>query len=179
MSEKFPDFMKIWHAYPRTVLKGLSLPPAACTMLWWQGDSKSRAADKWRNDAGDAFRAFVMKDMGGLYLDLDIECFQHREHMIHGLDLVLQVNLDDTLKTGQVPVSLPICSFLRFACCDVQTYTGLICTICKSGSVLSSPSISPWAGRSGKVINKMKPSDRDWGAQITHVFAGRPALTVV
>ncbi len=103
MSEKFPDFMKIWHAYPRTVLKGLSLLHAACTMLWWQGDSHLRAADKLRNDAGDAFRAFVMKDMGGLYLDLDIECFQHREHMIHGLDLVLQVNLDDTLKTGQVP----------------------------------------------------------------------------
>lgn len=43
------------------------------------------------NVAGDAFRAFVLKDMGGLYLDLDIECFQHREHMLHGLDLVLQV----------------------------------------------------------------------------------------
>ncbi|KAK9863518.1 hypothetical protein WJX84_011171 [Apatococcus fuscideae] len=61
MSSKFPGFMKTWHSYPRTVLKG------------------------------DAFRAFVLKDMGGLYLDLDIECFQHREHMLNGLDLVLQV----------------------------------------------------------------------------------------
>ena len=48
-----------------------------------------------------------MKDMGGLYLDLDIECFQHREHMLHGLDLVLQVSHSQSLmlQKGLIAVS--------------------------------------------------------------------------
>ena len=63
------------------------------------------------HNAGDAFRAFVLKDMGGLYLDLDIECFQHREHMLYGLDLVLQVNLchkpqKSAILLGRSPASM-------------------------------------------------------------------------
>ena len=102
--------MKTWRSYPRTVLKGEDRAPAPILHLWC-----SRLAEmltELMDIVGDAFRAFVLKDMGGLYLDLDIECFQHREHMLHGLDLVLQVRelpsskedaVDPNEHMGQLP----------------------------------------------------------------------------
>lgn len=40
---------------------------------------------------GDAIRYFVLHKHGGVYLDMDVECFRNMEHTLLGADLVLQV----------------------------------------------------------------------------------------
>lgn len=39
----------------------------------------------------DALRPFVLQTFGGMYLDLDVECFAPMDAMLAGADLVLQV----------------------------------------------------------------------------------------
>jgi hypothetical protein len=41
-------------------------------------------------DAGDALRPFLLHAFGGLYLDLDVQCFRPTDPFLAGYDLVLQ-----------------------------------------------------------------------------------------
>lgn len=41
--------------------------------------------------AGDAIRPFLLHAYGGLYMDVDVECFDATDKMIDGFDLVLQL----------------------------------------------------------------------------------------
>ena len=40
--------------------------------------------------AGDALRPFLMHAFGGLYIDLDVQCFRSAEPSLLGHDIVLQ-----------------------------------------------------------------------------------------
>ncbi|KAK2077903.1 hypothetical protein QBZ16_003771 [Prototheca wickerhamii] len=48
----------------------------------------------------DALRPFVLQTFGGMYLDLDVECFAPMDAMLAGADLVLQTGLDINVQTG-------------------------------------------------------------------------------
>ena len=41
--------------------------------------------------AGDAIRPFLLDAYGGLYMDVDVECFDATDDMVDGFDLVLQL----------------------------------------------------------------------------------------
>ena len=41
-------------------------------------------------NAGDALRPFLMHAFGGLYIDLDVQCFRSVEESLLGQDIVLQ-----------------------------------------------------------------------------------------
>ena len=41
--------------------------------------------------AGDAIRPFLLDAYGGLYMDVDVECFDATDEMVDGFDLVLQL----------------------------------------------------------------------------------------
>ena len=41
--------------------------------------------------AGDAIRPFLLDAYGGLYMDVDVECFDATNDMVDGFDLVLQL----------------------------------------------------------------------------------------
>lgn len=41
--------------------------------------------------AGDAIRPFLLDAYGGLYMDVDVECFDATDEMVNGFDLVLQL----------------------------------------------------------------------------------------
>ncbi|CAL8464106.1 g3641 [Coccomyxa elongata] len=59
--ERYPWFMDTWRSYPRVVHRG------------------------------DAIRPFLLHAYGGLYMDVDVECFDATDKMIDGFDLVLQL----------------------------------------------------------------------------------------
>ena len=40
--------------------------------------------------AGDAIRPFILHAYGGLYLDMDVECFRSPEPLMAGFDLIFQ-----------------------------------------------------------------------------------------
>lgn len=42
-------------------------------------------------NAGDAIRPFLLDAYGGLYMDVDVECFDATNDMVDGFDLVLQL----------------------------------------------------------------------------------------
>ena len=58
--------------------------------------------------AGDALRYLVLNSHGGVYLDMDVECFQPTNGFLRGYDLVLNVELDDNVTvTNAIMASAP------------------------------------------------------------------------
>ncbi|KAK9817534.1 hypothetical protein WJX74_010947 [Apatococcus lobatus] len=60
LSDKYSWFLPAFAAYPKTVLRG------------------------------DAIRPFILHAYGGLYLDMDVECFRSPEPFMAGFDLIFQ-----------------------------------------------------------------------------------------
>ncbi|KAK9867459.1 hypothetical protein WJX84_011942 [Apatococcus fuscideae] len=65
LSDRYPWFLPAFAAYPKTVLRG------------------------------DAIRPFILHAYGGLYLDMDVECFKSPERFLAGFDLVFQSEFGD------------------------------------------------------------------------------------
>lgn len=54
----------------------------------------------------DALRPLLLHTLGGVYLDLDIECFAPLEPMLAGADVVLQVRRGCSVTEGRAAVSV-------------------------------------------------------------------------
>lgn len=66
---------------------------------------------------GDAIRYFVLHKYGGVYLDMDVECFRNMEHTLLDADLVLQVFIVSFLvdSSPPQPLQLMLGRFVRAA----------------------------------------------------------------
>ena len=61
---------------------------------------------------GDAVRYFILNSYGGLYMDMDVECFRPTDSFLRGFDLVLNVELRDRATvTNAVMASAPQINF--------------------------------------------------------------------
>ncbi len=68
-----------------------------------------RTAVHW---AGDAMRYFILNSYGGVYMDMDVECFRPTDSFLRGYDLVLNVELGEGLTvTNAVMASAPNVTF--------------------------------------------------------------------
>ncbi|KAK9824133.1 hypothetical protein WJX72_008031 [[Myrmecia] bisecta] len=77
LEERYPWFLPIFRGYKRTVAKS------------------------------DSLRIFLMHAFGGLYVDLDVECFRNGDDMLKGYDIVLQGTAPEEGVTNAVMASAP------------------------------------------------------------------------
>jgi mannosyltransferase OCH1-like enzyme len=60
-------------------------------MAWTKHLILKSAAGNACVQTGDALRPFLLHAYGGLYMDVDVECFDATDKMVDGFDLVLQL----------------------------------------------------------------------------------------
>ncbi|KAK9861029.1 hypothetical protein WJX84_011944 [Apatococcus fuscideae] len=67
---------------------------------------------KRRVQQGDAIRYFILNTHGGVYMDMDVECFRPTDSFLRGYDLVLNVELGEGVTvTNAVMASAPNITF--------------------------------------------------------------------
>lgn len=76
--------------------------------------------------AGDAIRYFILNSHGGVYMDMDVECFRPTDSFLRGYDLVLNVELGEGVTvTNAVMASAPNITYWRRVFAKMQV--GLHC----------------------------------------------------
>jgi len=78
----------------------------------------------------DAFRYFVLKKYGGVYVDMDFECFKNIEPLLDGKECVFGLEPDahssmfsrDFIVCNAFMASIPNNNFINFVCEQVMSY---------------------------------------------------------
>lgn len=100
----YPWFLATFQSYNNYVQKGDAMQSTKCPelscghecqrtglKLTHQHCQSWHQLDSFWHTAGDALRPFLMHAIGGMYLDIDVECFSPTDALLSGREVVLQL----------------------------------------------------------------------------------------
>lgn len=97
--------------------------------------------------AGDAIRYFILNTHGGVYMDMDVECFRPTDSFLRGYDLVLNVELGEGVTvTNAVMASAPNITYWQRVFAKMQV--GIARPRCGMSQSLHQHNVSAMSGRS-------------------------------